>query len=219
MFKLTHIMLGGVLLASAKLAGAGTVTEVFNGDMLGTNQSYFESIAGIPRESWGDDHIFRVQGCEITASIQNERVTGLRLVLSPDCRADLSSFIGSYAPASDSVLTFGAFEAASGGGLNYLADCLTMCGNAYDPSVYAHCLGPRTAEFLEVKLEAVQVDDQALAAASVWQDHMTEAMGEDWVVDARFNCDSRFNSVARLALAEVPVTAVSIGYQLEVPGC
>ena len=62
------------------------MAEVFNGEMLGTNQRYFESIAGIPRESFGDEHKFRVQGCNITATITEDTVSALRLELTPNAK-------------------------------------------------------------------------------------------------------------------------------------
>lgn len=130
-----RILIATALLAlCAPLTQAASVAEVFNGDMLGTNQRYFESIAGIPRESSGNQHLFRVSGCNITATIQNNSVTALRLELTPSCQADLASFLGeSFAPV-------GSFQQAAGD-LSFYSDCLTLCGNAVDPSAYAHWQG------------------------------------------------------------------------------
>lgn len=207
----TSLLIAPLALAAFTQAQAATVAEVFNGDMLGTNQRYFESIAGIPRESAGDDHTFRIQGCTLTATISNGSVTAMRLELAPSCQADLTSFIGDFAPAPGQPLTFGAFEQAAGSALSYSADCLTMCGNAYDPSVYAAWEGPRVVGFMEVRLEALQVGDAAIDAASAWSEQMTKTMGEDWVIDGRFNCDTRFDQTASQLFQNVPVTAVSIG--------
>jgi len=219
MQKLPQTLIGSVLLGACSLAQASTVAEVFNGEMLGTNQRYFESIAGIPRESFGDEHKFRVQGCNITATITEGAVSTLRLELTPQCQADLTQFVGDYAPAPGQPLTFGAFEHASGGGLSYHADCLSGCGNSYDPSVYGHWEGPRAVDFMEVLLEAVQVEDAAIEAADIWRNQMIKTMGEDWVMDGQFNCNRQFDPVARQALNAVQVTAVTVGQQLRVPGC
>ncbi|OWK44181.1 hypothetical protein PSOLE_26990 [Pseudomonas oleovorans subsp. oleovorans] len=219
MQKLPQTLIGSVLLGACSLAQASTVAEVFNGEMLGTNQRYFESIAGIPRESFGDEHKFRVQGCNITATITEGTVNTLRLELTPQCQADLTQFVGDYAPTPGQPLTFGAFEQASGGGLSYHADCLSGCGNSYDPSVYGHWEGPRAVDFMEVLLEAVQVEDAAIEAADIWRNQMIKTMGEDWVMDGQFNCNRQFDPVARQALNAVQVTAVTVGQQLRVPGC
>lgn len=219
MQKLPQTLIGSVLLGACSLAQASTVAEVFNGEMLGTNQRYFESIAGIPRESFGDEHKFRVQGCNITATITEDTVSALRLELTPQCQADLTQFVGDYAPAPGQPLTFGAFEQASGDGLSYHADCLSGCGNSYDPSVYGHWEGPRAVDFMEVLLEAVQVEDAAIEAADIWRNQMIKTMGEDWVMDGQFNCNRQFDPIARQALNTVQVTAVTVGQQLRVPGC
>lgn len=200
-------------------AQAATVAEVFNGDMLGTNPRYFESVAGIPRESNGNDHVFKVQGCTITATVEGNSVSKLRMELGDNCQADLSSFVSSYAPAPGKPLTVGAFVASSGSGLSYSADCLTLCGNAADPSVFAHWEGPHAVGFKEVMLEVVLASDTALAAASQWEGVMTKAKGEDYVTDTRFNCDPQFNEAAEKAFADVPVSAVTIGTGLSKPSC
>ncbi|MGC5700732.1 hypothetical protein J4P02_11100 [Pseudomonas sp. NFXW11] len=198
---------------------AATVAEVFTGDMLGTNQRYFESVAGIPRESNGDVHSFKVQGCDISATVQGGKVSTLRMELTPKCQADLTQFVGTFAPAPGKPLTVGAFAAASGGDLSFSADCLSMCGNAADPSVYAHWEGPHAVGFREVQLEVMLVSDAAINAASQWESQMSKAEGEDYVIETRFNCDTKHSAVAQKAFANVPVTAVTIGTELKGPGC
>lgn len=215
------------LLTAALLAANGpalaqqkaTVAEVFNGDMLGTNLRYFESIAGIARQSFDNQHTYRVEGCEITATVSGTAVSALRLELSPQCKADIASFIGeSFAPPANQPLTFGSFRAAAGD-LSFYADCLTMCGNAYDPSVYALWEGPRAAGNLEVLLEAKLISDQAIDAANRWAQDMSQARGEDWVIDTKFNCERSFDSQAQQHFDAVEVTAISIGSELQKPGC
>lgn len=212
--------LGTALIASFALsAHAAELNEVFNGDMLDTNQRYFESVAGIPRESYGDKHIFRVQGCNITATMAGGTVSALRLELTERCQADLSSFIGGYAPAADQALSFGSFASAAGGVLDFSADCLSMCGNAYDPSTYALWEGPRAANFMQVLLEVELVGDKAIDASNRWEAAMTAQKGDDYVMDMRFNCENSFSAVANEAFKDVPVTAVTIGHWLEGASC
>lgn len=207
------------VLLSLGTAQAATVAEVFTGDMLGTNQRYFESIAGIPRESNGNEHKFKVQGCNVTATIEGGNVTKLKLELGNKCSADLTKFVDSYAPAPGKPLTFGAFDESSGGGVVYSADCLSMCGNAYDPSVYALWEGPHAANYLQVLLEVTLTSDKAIAASEAWKDQMVKAKGEDFVTETTFNCDPQFAGGAKKAFANVPVTSVTIGTGLTSPGC
>lgn len=205
----------GLLIIGAGAAQAATVKEVFNGAMLGTDQRYFESVAGVPRESFGNDHVFRVQNCQVTATMGNGKVSALRLALANGCEADLTSFIGEDAPKAGQVITPGVF----GRGQHYSADCLTQCGNAADPSAYALWVAPRSAGSLEVLLEMVLVSGKAAEAADQWEQHMKKAAGEDYVLNTKFNCETRFDSVAEAAFKDVPVTAVTIGHALPTQPC
>ncbi|CAM5554748.1 hypothetical protein [Eoetvoesiella caeni] len=210
------------ILIGLPVAAAHTaeVSEIFNGDMLGTNQRYFESIAGIPRESYGDDHVFRIQGCNITARMGGGKVSSLYMKLTDKCRPDLTTFIAGYAPPPGRTLTAGAFiESSKSGMLTYTADCLRSCGNASAPTVYAHWQGPRAANFTEVVLEVALIDDNAIDASNVWEKHITAAVSEDYVLGTKFNCDRRFDAVANQAFKNVKVTAIAVGHGLKTPGC
>ncbi|MGF6593117.1 hypothetical protein [Pseudomonas sp. 2835] len=196
-----------------------TVAQVFNGEMLGTNLKYFESVAGIARTSFGDTHTYKVQGCEITADAAGGSINDLRLELSPTCKADLSSFIGSFAPAANKPLTIAALHESTGGPLEFYADCLEMCGNAADPSVYALWEGPHAVGFTQVLAEVMLTDDAAIAASSKWADEMKKHKGEDFVMESKYNCERSFDPVALQSFKSVAITAVTIGTQLSKPGC
>jgi len=196
-----------------------SVAQVFNGEMLGTNLKYFESLAGVARTSFGDTHTYKVQGCEITADATGGTVHQLRLALSPACKADLSSFIGDFAPPANQPLTFAALHQSTGGPLEFYADCLEMCGNAYDPSVYALWEGPRAIGFTQVLVEAMLTDDAAIDAAGKWSTEMKKHKGEDFVIDNQYNCERSFDPIALQSFKPVAITAVTIGTQLSKPGC
>lgn len=212
-------LLGALLIGTSLNASAANLNDIFNADMLGTNLRYFESVAGIARQSFGDEHHFRIQGCNLTAHIGDAGVYAMRLELTPNCHADLSSFIGDYAPAPNTPLTFGALANSTGADLRFTADCLTMCGNASDPTVSALWEGPRAVSFIQVKLEAALTDGPALEASDQWQAHMTQAKGEDWVIDTQFNCNTQFDPQANHAFKNVKVNAVTVGHELTIDGC
>lgn len=207
------MVVGGLLASLSPAVQAKTVAEVFNGAMLGVNQRYFESVAGVPRSSVGDTHAFHVQGCDVEATMAGGSVSALRLALGPKCQANLQTFLGGYAPPAGKALTFGGFAAAAGP-LQYMADCLTLCGNAADPVVYALWDGPRAADFQQVLLEVELLGDAALNAADAWRNAMLQARGEDYVLDLQFNCDGQFNAQAQQDFKAVNVQAVTIGYEL-----
>lgn len=206
--------------AAAPVVQEVNTTGFFNGELLNTNQRYLESVIGIPLSSYGNQHEFKVQGCDITATIDDDNVSALHMRLSDKCRPDLRTFIGGYAPPPNRMLTAGALVEASGGGmLKYSADCLTLCGNAYDPSVYAHWSGPRAVGFIDVVMEVTLVGDDAINASNAWKEHMTQAMGEDYVLDTRFNCDNHFDVAANNIFKNIEVTGITIGHGLETPDC
>ena len=103
--------------------------------------------------------------------------------------------------------------------MRYLSDCIFMCGNAFDPTVYAHWEGPHAVQFLEALLEVKLVGDAPIHASSAWKDRMVQVMGEDYVIGTQFNCDNRFSPEAAQLFQDVEVTAISFGHQLAVPEC
>lgn len=206
--------------APASEKEVGGIKDFFNGKFLGVNRQYFESVLGVPRESYGDQHEFRIQGCDITATITGDKVSALHMALTDKCSPDLTTFIGSYAPPPTRPLTAGSFVEASGGGtLRYSADCLSLCGNAYTPSVYARWDGPRAIDFMEVVLDVALINDDALRAAEVWQERMTRIANETYVSEGRFNCDNRFDPIANEAFKNIRVTGITIGHNLKTPSC
>ncbi|OZI39666.1 hypothetical protein CEK29_19145 [Bordetella genomosp. 5] len=211
---------GAVHASTAQPAAGGapasaTVNDVFNGSMLGVDQRYFESVAGIARESFGKDHVFVVKNCRITATIDNGKVSALSLVTANGCDADLRSFIGEDAPTPGQPITPRAF----GSGMRYTASCLAGCGNAVDPAAYALWQAPRSSGGMEVLLEMLLVGGKASSAAHGWREHMNKSAGEDYVLQTKFNCETRFDTYAAKLFADVPVTAVTIGYGLPQQKC
>lgn len=196
-----------------------TLARVFNGAMLGVNQRYFESMAGIPQSSGENEHTFIVQGCTVIAHISDGTVYALSLDITPECQPDLTSFIGSFAPDLGQPLTFGAFEQSANGGssLSYYADCLGLCGNAYDPSVYGYWEGPRAIQNMKVVLEVQLVDGPAIDASFAWARHMINNMGEDWVIATKFNCSNQFEQTASDAFQNILATKVTIGSDVTIP--
>lgn len=203
----------------AQATTKATVAQVFNGDMLGTNLRFFESVAGIARTSFGDTHTYRVQGCEITATAGGGTVSALSMALSPTCKVDLSTFIGDFAPPAGKPLTVGALADSTGADLEFYSDCVTLCGNAADPSVYALWEAPRAAGFTEVKLEVVLAGNDAIEAADQWTEAMQKAKGEDFVGETRFNCERTFDKQAQASFKNIQVNAITIGTGLAKPGC
>tara|TARA_R110000751_G_scaffold226475_1_gene328418 strand:+ start:32 stop:310 length:279 start_codon:yes stop_codon:yes gene_type:complete len=52
----------------AYCAPTAKLEQLFHAEMLNANLRYFESIAGVARESWGDTHRYNVDGCSLEVS-------------------------------------------------------------------------------------------------------------------------------------------------------
>lgn len=210
--------------SKAKLA------DVFHGEMLGVTLEYFESKVGPAKTRYDGEYSYVVDGCSMGVFADEGTIHALSLELTSECSADLSSFIGELAPAEEkkglisglwnkkSPLTFGSFQ-ESAGFLQFYSDCLTSCGNAYDPSVYALWEGPRSTGFVQVVLETPIVSDPIIDASNQWEVLMVKERGEDWVMENKFNCDRSYDRPAQAIFSEIAPAKVTVGHYLRIPDC
>jgi hypothetical protein len=61
------------------------------------------------------------------------------------------------------------------------------------------------------------VTDPIIDAAEKWSDVMTKAKGQDYVGNMTFNCDGQFDAPAHTLFASIPITSMTIGYNLQGP--
>jgi hypothetical protein len=201
--------------------------QVVKPEMIGASLQYLESLTGPARNVSADGNVrtYPLAQCELTAIFggdKNKLVSALRIPISAGCDADVSGFIAEQGAEKllTSQIDFAKFEAWTAGETSFLADCLSGCGNAFDPSVYQYWQGPRAMDFLEIMIEVPLVGDAVIAAGEKWREAMEKGEGEDWVVDAQFNCQpAKYKDVARLAFAQIRPTAITIGRDLPIPKC
>lgn len=216
------LVAGAALLTDLNSAyAASKLEQVMDPEMLSADLAYFERITGPARNTQGDQKTYKVDSCEVTATVGGGVVSTLRMTLSDKCSFNLNKFLHNANPALPKKnLTFGQFDKSMSGDGVYLSDCLSMCGNAYDPSVYQYWEGSHADGFINVLLEVVLVDDKAINAADQWKDAMVAAKGDDWVMEGKFNCEpNAFNETAHAAFERIRVSAVTIGSELVKPGC
>lgn len=202
-------------------AAASKLEKVFDPEMLSADLAYFEQVTGPARSTLGNQKIYKVDGCEVTATVSGGAISALHMPLNNKCSFDLNKFFSNAQPALPLTnLTVGQFDKSMGSNGVFLSDCLTMCGNAADPSVYEYWEGSHAVGYLNVLLEVALVSDQAIAASDQWRDAMIAGKGEDWVMDTKFNCEpNSHNDTARKAFERVKVSAITIGGNLVKPGC
>lgn len=222
MKKLPALMLAlplAFISSQANSQQTAKLDQLFQAEMLNANLRYFESIAGVARESWEDTHSYNVDGCTLEITAPQGRISSLSVELNDNCGASLKSFLGdSFSPDESRALTFGNFTEHTGD-LQFHADCLSGCGNAYDPSVYAFWEGPRAVNFMQLQLEVKLVSGAALDAANQWEEAISNARGEEYVMLNRFNCEDHFDPQASAAFHDVVITRMTVGSQLQPPGC
>lgn len=198
----------------AQAAYAGKLDEIFTRDMIGADIAYLQQFTGVPRTTL--DGLFReykVGQCTVT--VYGEKiVTSLELEVSPKCTFDLGKMIDG-APNKEWAhqLTMGWAE-----GAHFSSDCIYMCGNAVDPSVYATLEGPRANGFLQIQLQVVLDEDKASDAADQWREHMVAKEGEDYVMETLFNKSNKYDDIAVRLFRDVPVRKIRIGYDIPEPG-
>lgn len=210
---------------SSAPAPAGTgLSQIFNRNMLSAQVSYLESITGPAWKvfpgatpSATELRIYQVDGCQVGAGILNGAVQSLGLKLSSSCDVDLNRFIVRTPPVpSATTMTFGAFENSVGHG-SFTADCLDGCGNADDPSVYDHYVGPQADDNLEIVASASAADGATAAAAGQWESLMMTKNGQFYVDHLLFNCDGEYDAQAASFLQNVPITTIFVGWNLAGP--
>jgi hypothetical protein len=201
---------------------AGNLNNIFNADMIGANTTYLEKITGPARNTFTYRKnviisTYKVDGCEITVREFNKKILSLGIdKLSRKCTFNLNAFLpnvghGKLPPLY--TMTFGQFDAFTGEG-KYTSDCITLCGNAYDPLVYENWQASSADQRFELQLGVVLVSDEVLDATDKWRSSMVKGEGEDWVSGTKFNCSNKYDSVARKAFKNIKITSATIGFDL-----
>lgn len=212
------LLLAGFAHADTK---SDKLAKIFDQETIGADVAWLENITGPARNTYGKTKIYKVDGCEITATTVKGTIDALRMEITPTCTFDLAAvlprFEGKLPPLEK--LTFGAFDALTPGAGRFYADCLDQCGNAADPVVIEHWSGGRPDRVIEVMLEVAQVSDATLAAADAWRKAMREGESKDWVIKRQFNCSNKYDELAHKVFRDIPITAITVGWQLEPPAC
>jgi len=198
-----------VTTVQASAAPSAKIAKLFTPAMLRADISFIDYHFGPPVSTIGDERQYDIDGCEVVISGEKS-VIFVELAVSPTCTFDLAPFVLTERPLQVHELTFGRFEAEAGDSGTYQADCLLSCGNAYDPSVYLAYEGPRATDFIKVRLGVKLVDDSAIQAAEAWSDIMVKEQSEDWVIDLKFNDDSRYDEIARKLFRNVKISTVRL---------
>jgi hypothetical protein len=210
--------------APALPAGAA-LQDLFNADMWNIQVPFLESRVGIARrvfDASGEQiRTYTVDGCDVTAYVRhNEVVVGYGLILggNPAWRSAKQN-CNIEIPASDHLrtddLTIGKFMNVMGIGLEeegdlFRAACIASCGNAADPTVEVHWDGPHAVGFLKIDLISIIGSGASADAADRWRDLMAKIEGKDYVINAKFNCDRKYEKIGLKLFQNVQVYQIII---------
>jgi hypothetical protein len=211
-------LLAAVLLLPQESAAAGKLASIFQSEMLGAQLRYLETITGpamhIDRGAGGVQiRDYRVEGCKLRAWVKGGKALGYSLDLAPDCSFELANFLGNNYPSTKG-LTIGRFAAgAFGPALRVQSSCIDLCPNAADATVDFTFEGPHAVDFVDIVLTVVLADDASVAAAQRWAQTMRATENSQYVLAARFNCDTKYDAAAVKEFADIPVNRIAVGYE------
>lgn len=191
-------------------------------EAIGLNLEYVVRVSGPAMRITGNQQLFDLQGCKFTLTTDEAKqsILGVQLELSKECPVDVGPIINADKPILAGDLTFGAADRHFRPG-DYLSDCLSSCGNAYDPSIYWSAEGSHADGFGKVVLSVPIAEDAVVDAAARWRDAMLKSETEDWVViETGFNCaPQKYREVAVREFSGMHPAFLSFGHSAEVPTC
>jgi len=202
---------GDVAQAPAPPAAARETTEP-PFDLLraeGAQVAWIEAQVGPARTVVAGEREYDIGGCTVRMNAEDGVVVGYAVPMSPACSSLAMPVLAHYGLPETVELTFGQFAQARTDPV-FRADCLHLCGNAADPWVYLESAGPRVTP--GIRAAAPMVDAALIDASFDLRDRMRAARGDDYVINARFNCDEDWSAAARETLAPFRIQQIEVGY-------
>jgi hypothetical protein len=223
-----------VLLMLHGAARAGwDLADILVPNMLGAGVATLEENAGRPVETHDlpdgrQVRLYDVRHCNMLAYLRDGRVEAFELALEfgleGPCTMQLGPFLGVALPVAD-AMTLGDVTRALGlpaevDRRTFGMSCLNVrdCPGAEEPTAEFFWQGPQglqlrlslIATFGEGGIQEANVP--AMAAADAWERAMRrQGEGRDYVVNARFNCDDRYQREGIRLFAAAPVNLIQVG--------
>jgi len=232
-FNLQVVTVSLVLLvvnSAALAAKPNKLAQVFNADTIDADLSYLEYMTGPARNTSdsvirgneiikiGDGYIekvYRVDGCEVTASIERGVVRSLGLTLSPTCTFKLNAFLVKRPELTTSVhkMTFGQIASALGNYGSFTASCFESCGTT-DPSIYDLITLANNEGYYQIMMEDIGSEQDIR-----WADAIIKAKGHEWASNREnAHCSGKYSDVASRLFKAAKITKITIGKDIGVVG-
>lgn len=186
----------------------GGYTWATSQDMLGLNPAFVESKLGPAREKSATSLEYQIAGCRVYYGIKDGKVDYVTTDVSVRCHPEVDG------KTLTERTTFR--EVAAGGSL--VADCVSYCGNAYDPSIDIFVPGAHVGGFVET-LYTGAIGDPTAKAQEIWTAAIRIKHGiagddfdnsePDW-----FQCVADAPASVASAMAPEHIGGVTFGYSV-----
>jgi len=178
-------------------------------EVIGLNPAYLEKKFGIPREKGITDLTFDVGGCRISYGFEKNEVTSFQTDVGLHCQPSLRGL--TITPQT----TYAQLKERGAWG-DYVASCLTDCGNAADPTIDLTYPGSRATAFIGVTYSGGY--RQVSTALDLWEKAVRRQQGlkefdlpENY--DA-FSCVSKPPREVASLLGRVKVTSIRVSREV-----
>lgn len=195
--------------AFAAPASSARLEKLFSPQTIGAPLSSVAAGLGKPIDVLGNERTYSVDGCKVLIAQLNGKVQTVAMDVSPQCNVSLNDLMRSVPPLHQ--MSFGGFEARLDAG-NYGADCLKLCGNVSNPSVYQTWSLDTLDNPIEFRASAKLITGAAITASKTWGDRILKEKGMDYVIDNEFNCNPDYDAQARLLFRDIRITRIEMGY-------
>lgn len=197
-----------------------SITPIVRFQSIDATKEFLERTLGQSKYETPDSAQYELAGCNVNVGFaDNKAVTSISIDLKPGCSFDASELARSDQPVIvNGPMAFARFEELFGSA-RYTSPCLTMCGNAFDPYVAAVVPGYSANGGVDVSAQSLFIEDAAGEAMNAWREQLKAKLGEDYVIETKFNCEDTHNDIPRAAFAQVPVETLQFGRDLADGNC
>ena len=199
-------------------AGSGAqLAQLIDIELVGGNLAFFEAISGPAKRvgGWGEGQSrreYEVESCDISITTEGQTINAITLTVTPQCNPD-----GFGMQFAGKTLGEAAAEFGSG---RYVAGCLSMCGNATEPTHAFEVSGYRANGFLNYRVEAMATTDGEWDRLHAWKDQMVTSHGEDYVLaDMTYQCSEADAVGARAATQDLQIVSVTVSRDSSTLAC
>lgn len=177
-------------------------------DMLGLNPAFVESKLGPAREKSATSLEYQIAGCRIYYGIKNDKIDFVTTNVSAQCRPQIDG---------KTITEQTTFRDVAAGGI-IVADCISNCGNAYDPTIDIFVPGTHAGGFIQTYYTGA-IGDATSKAQELWRaavrvKHGIAADDYDNSKDDWFTCVADAPASVAVAMAPENISSVTFGYSV-----